>query len=162
MVISGIYKDKRDNIWLGHPEGLTLWDVKKDTLYFTDEYTGLADNIVRGIVEDDYENIWVTTSNGLSVLSAERDSQGAMRIKYRNFSTRDGLKSNYFNRHAICKLRNRDILLGGAEGLSVVNPNKMVEKSRPPVKVTFTGLSVANNNIGLSTLYKGKRLLSKP
>ncbi len=162
MIISCIHKDKRDNIWMGHPEGLTLWDVKKDTLYFIDENSGLVDNIVQGIVEDDYGNVWVTTSNGLSVLSTERDSQGSMVVSYRNFSTHDGLSSNHFNRHAICKLRNRDILLGGAEGLSIVNPNKIVEKRRPPVKVTFTGLSVANNDIGLNSLYKGKRLLEVP
>ena len=159
MLIGSVYKDGNDNIWLGHSQGLTLWDLKKDTLYYIDKKSGLCDNIIRGIVEDDNGKIWVTTSNGLSVLSTERDIQGAMRITSRNFSTKDGLKTNYFNNHSICKLRNGDILLGGTEGYTVVNPNKLAGKNLLPAKVIFTGLSLANNNIQVDSLYNGHRLL---
>jgi len=162
MVITNVYKDKREGIWLGHSHGLTLWDLKKDTLYNIDKENGLCDNIIRGIVEDDHGKIWVTTSNGLSVLSAERNSQGVMSVSGRNFSTRDGLKSNYFNNHAICKLRNGDILLGETEGYIAVNPNKMTEKSRLPAKVIFTGLSVADNRVEVDSLYNGHILLNRP
>jgi len=159
MLINSVLKDDNDNIWLGHSQGLTLWDLKKDTLYYINKENGLCDNIVRGIVEDNNHKIWVTTSNGLSVLSAERDIQGAMSITSRNFSTKDGLKSNYFNNHSICKLQNGDILLGGTEGYTIVNPNKLAEKEQLPVKVIFTGLSLANNNIQVDSLYNGNKLL---
>jgi signal transduction histidine kinase/DNA-binding response OmpR family regulator len=161
MLISNVYKDSNDNIWLGHLKGLTLWDLKKDTLYFIDKDRGLTDNIVNGIIEDDHRNIWVTTSNGLSVLSAERDSYGDMKMTFRNFSTRDGFKDNYFNNHAIYRLHNGDILLGGTEGFAIVNPNKMAEKNQPLAKVIFTGLNVGNNSIKVGSLYKGNRLLKR-
>lgn len=161
MLISNVYKDSNDNIWLGHLKGLTLWDLKKDTLYFIDKDRGLTDNIVNGIIEDDHRNIWVTTSNGLSVLSAERDSYGDMKMTFRNFSTRDGFKDNYFNNHAIYRLHNGDILLGGTEGFAIVNPNKMAEKNQPLAKVIFTGLNVGNNSIKVDSLYKGNRLLKR-
>ncbi len=159
MSISNVYKDSRDNIWLGHSQGLTLWDLKKDTLYYIDKESGLCDNIIRGIVEDNNSKIWVTTSNGLSVLSAERDVRGVMKITSRNFSTKDGLKTNFFNNHSICKLQNGDILLGGTEGYTVVNPNKLAGKDQLPAKVIFTGLSLANNNIQVDSLYNGHKLL---
>lgn len=159
MLINNVYKDKRDNIWLGNQQGLTLWDLKKDTLYYIDKESGLCDNIIRGIVEDNNSKIWVTTSNGLSVLSAERDIQGAMRITSRNFFTKDGLKTNNFNNHSICKLQNGNILLGGTEGYTVVNPNKLTEKDQLPAKVIFTGLSLANTNIQVDSLYNGHKLL---
>jgi len=162
MFISSIYKDESDNIWLGHSQGLTLWDLKKDTLYYFDKEKGLCDDIIRGIVEDNQQNIWVTTSNGLSVLSAKCDDKGIIRITSRNFSTKDGLMDNNFNSHAVCKLRNGDILLGGPEGYTIVNPNKMNEKSQPLAKVIFTGLSVSNNNIQIDTLYNGRKLLEHP
>ncbi|RNL82402.1 hybrid sensor histidine kinase/response regulator [Sinomicrobium pectinilyticum] len=162
MLISSVYKDSKDNIWLGHLEGLTLWDLKKDTLYFMDKDTGLTDNLIQGIIEDDHRNIWVTTSNGLSILSAERDSRDVMKISYRNFSSRDGFKDNHFNNNAIYKLRNGDILLGGVEGLTVVNPNKMAEKNRSPAQVIFTGLSVGNSSVKVDSLYKGNKLLKHP
>ncbi|MGD9928379.1 MAG: two-component regulator propeller domain-containing protein [Mangrovibacterium sp.] len=159
MLINSIYKDERDNIWVGHSKGMTLWDLKKDTLYYLDKESGLCDNIIRGIVEDNNHKIWVTTSNGLSVLSTERDNLGVVRITNRNFSTKDGLKSNYFNNHSIHKLQNGDILLGGTEGYTIVNPNKLAEKDQRPAKVIFTGLSLANNDIQVDSLYNGVKLL---
>lgn len=162
MAIYSAYKDKVGNIWLGHPTGLTLWDVKKDTLYYIDKENGLSDNIIRGITEDNHQNVWVTTSNGLSILSVENDSQGNMLIDYRNFSTKDGFKDNYFNSHAIHKLRSGDILLGGTEGYTLVNPNKLAEKNQPPAKVIFTGLSVGADNVQVDSIYRGKRLLKHP
>lgn len=159
MLIGSVYKDENDNIWLGHSQGLTLWDVKKDTLIYFDKERGLCDNIIRGIIEDNNHKIWITTSNGLSVFSTERDIHGTLSITNRNFSTKDGLKSNYFNNHSICKLRNGDILLGGTEGYTVVNPNKLAGKDQLPAKVIFTGLSLANTNIQVDSLYNGHKLL---
>lgn len=159
LLIGSVYKDGKENIWLGHSTGMTLWDIKKDTLYYLDKESGLCDNIVRGIAEDNNGKIWVTTSNGLSVFSTERDIHGAINITNRNFSTKDGLKSNYFNNHAICRLQNGDILLGGTEGCTIVNPNKLEEKNQPAAKVIFTGLSLANNEIRVDSLYNGVKLL---
>nr|WP_321485311.1 two-component regulator propeller domain-containing protein [uncultured Draconibacterium sp.] len=161
-LISCVYKDSKDNIWLGHAEGLSLWDVKKDTIYYIDKTNGLRDNIIRGIVEDDHKNLWVTTSNGLSVITAEEDKQGILMITCKNFTDEDGLIDNYFNNRAICKVRSGDIFVGGTEGYSIVNPNKMLEKNQPPAKVTFTGLSVGIDQIVVDSLYKGRKLLERP
>jgi len=162
MLIGSVYKDEQDNIWLGHSQGLTLWDVKKDTLYFIDKQNNLCDNIIRGIVEDNNHKIWVTTSNGLSIFSTLRDSQDALTITHRNFSTKDGLGCSYFNNHSVCKLRNGDILLGGTEGYTIVNPNKIAKKNRPLAKVLFTDLSVGAYNIQIDSLYNGHILLNRP
>lgn len=159
MLIGSVYKDEKEVLWLGHSQGLTLWDLKKDTLYYLDKENGMCDNIVRGITKDNNHKIWVTTSNGLSVFSTERDIQGTVKITSRNFFTKDGLKTNYFNNHSICKLQNGDILLGGTEGYTVVNPNKLAEKDQLPAKVLFTGLSLANTNIQVDSLYNGHKLL---
>ena len=161
LLIGSVYKDEKETLWLGHSQGLTLWDFKKDTLYYIDKESGLCDNIIRGIIEDNNHKIWVTTSNGLSVLSTERDIRGAMKITCRNFSTKDGLKSNYFNNHSIYKLQNGDILLGGTEGYTIVNPNKLAKKGQLPAKVIFTGLSLANNNIQVDSVYNGHKLLER-
>lgn len=162
VTVSNIFKDDSANLWLGHPKGLSIWDTKKDTLYYIDKDTGLSDNSIRGIVEDNHRQIWVTTSNGISVLSAERDDKGIIHISSRNFSTKDGLPDNYFNNHAICKLHNGDILLGGTEGYTLVNPNKVAEKNNPLSKVLFTGLSLGNSKVQIDSLYNGHRLLDKP
>ncbi|KOS08344.1 histidine kinase [Flavobacterium akiainvivens] len=162
VTVSNICKDDSGNLWLGHPKGMTLWDVKNDTLYYIDKGSGLSDSAIRGIVEDNHKQIWVTTSNGMSVLSAERNNKGIIQVSSRNFTTKDGLPDNYFNNHAICKLQNGDILVGGTEGYTVINPNKVAQKNNPLAKVLFTGLSLGNTRVQVDSLYNGHKLLDKP
>ncbi|MBB3188470.1 hybrid sensor histidine kinase/response regulator [Microbacter margulisiae] len=159
--ISNVYKDREGNLWLGHAQGITVWDLKKDTLYYIDKASGLCDNIIHGIVQDNYGNILVTTSNGLSILSETRDKYGNLNFTCRNYSTKDGLKNNYFNSHSICKLRNGDILLGGADGYTLVNSNKMSEKNQPLAKITFTELKIEGHVIQVDSLYNGHKLLKR-
>ncbi len=151
-----INKDKR------HMETtLTISDQKKDTLYYFDKEKGLCDNTIRGIVEDNLNKIWVTTSNGLSILTVDRDLDDNLVITSKNYSVKDGLMNNYFNSHSICKLSNGDILLGSADGYSMLNPNKMAEKNRPMTKVVFTGLTIGNQVIHVDSIYKKRKLLEQ-
>jgi len=160
--ISNVYKDDRGILWIGHTDGLTIWDQKKDTLYFFNKNNGLCDNSIRGITEDNLKNVWVTTSNGLSILTVKRELNDVLTVISKNYSVKDGLKDSYFNSHSICKLRNGDILLGTVEGYTILNPNKMAEKDQPTSKVVFTGLTVGNQNIQVDSLYNGHKLLEQP
>lgn len=162
VFISAIYKDKKDILWLAHSQGLTAWDLKTDSLYYMDKDSGLCDNIVQAIIEDSHQNIYVTTSYGLSIISVERMSEGELSFSIRNFSVNDGLKNNYFNKYAICKLHNGNILLGSTDCYTLVNPNKMLEKNQPLAKVTFTGLTVGNHPIQVNQPFNGRKLLDHP
>ncbi|MEP7094715.1 MAG: ATP-binding protein, partial [Flavobacterium sp.] len=158
-LISNIYKDKRGLIWLGCSEGLTIWNQKKDTLYYFNKESGLCDNSIKGITEDNLNNIWVTTSNGLSILTVTPTSNGGFTFSSKNYSVKDGLMNNYFNDRAFCKLQNNDILLGNVEGYTILNPNKMYEKDQSKPKVIFTELTVGNNIIQVDSYYDGHKLL---
>src|SRR5690606_19903014 len=145
--ISNVYKDNEDIFWLGHSNGLTIWDQKTDKIYYFDKTKGLCDDSIKGIIADNPNNIWVTTSNGLSILTVDRDLNNNLSISSKNYSVKDGLMDNFFNGHSISKLRNGDILLGNIDGYSIFNPNKMNEKNQPIAKVKFTGLTVGNQKI---------------
>ncbi len=160
--LQSVYKDKKDILWIGHNHGLTIWDLKNDTLYFLDKNNGLCDNVIRGICEDQLQHIWVTTSNGCSVLSVHRNNDQSITYDIDNFSNNDGVTSNEFNRHAICQLRNGNMLLGMTDGYLVVNPNKIMEKSDPDHKVTFTGLKIGTYEIKPDSPYKKRLLLDHP
>jgi signal transduction histidine kinase/ligand-binding sensor domain-containing protein/DNA-binding response OmpR family regulator len=159
--ISNVYKDERGILWLGHNDGLTIWDSKKDTLYYFNKENGLCDNSIRCIAEDNLNNIWVTTSNGLSILTVNRELNDILTVTSKNYSVKDGLRDNYFNRNSICKLRNGDILLGNVDGYTILNPNKMAEKDQPEAKVVFTGLTVGNHEIQVDSFYNGHKLLER-
>lgn len=160
--ISNVYKDNRDILWLGHNNGLTIWDKKTDKIYYFNKSKGLCDDSIKGIIADNLNNIWVTTSNGLSILTVERDLDNNLSITSKNYSVKDGLMDNFFNSHSISKLRNGDILLGNIDGYSIFNPNKMDEKNRPLSKVKFTGLTVSNQKIQVDSIYNGHKLLERP
>lgn len=154
-IITNVYVDTKDNIWMGHSKGLTRWDLKNDSVEYFDEENLLIDNIVRGIVEDNHQNMWVSTSNGISVLSAD----SVERISGRTFSMRDGFLGDYFNHHAILKLKNGNILFGGRQGLSEVNPVELLEKSRSGNRVLFTGLKIGNDWVQVDSVYDDRKLL---
>ncbi len=162
MAFANVLKDSYGNIWLGHPGGLTIWDIKKDSIHFIDKSNGLSDNLVHGIIEDDSQKIWVTTSNGLTLFSQERDRNDRLKVSTRVFSTKDGFRNNLFNNHAICKLRNGDLLMGDTEGYAVVNPNKLAEKNTYHSDVFFTGLGIGDNVISVDSAYNGEILLKRP
>lgn len=157
-LIVTIFKDARNFLWLGHNQGLTLWDMKNDSLYYLNKKNGLCDNIIRGFVEDDLQNMWVTTSNGLSAVSVE-EHNNELELKSTNFYSKDGLRDNYFNHRALSKVSNGDILLGSIEGYTILNPNKLSDKQQPLPKVMFTELTVANEKIMVDSLYDGRKIL---
>lgn len=161
LLIQSLYKDQRNILWMGHNQGITAWDLKKDTLYYLNKNNGLCDNVVRGIGEDIFHHVWVTTSNGCSVIAVDQNKDESFSFSINNFSTRDGLMSNDFSRHAIYKLQNGDMLLGEAEGYSLVNPYKMYEKTKPVSKVIFTGLKIGNKDIKIDSLYEGRLILRR-
>lgn len=160
--ISSVFVDNRGLFWLGHSEGLTIWDTKKDTLYFIDRESGLNDNIIQGIAEDARRNIWVITNNGLSVIIPDYNYKEEVTFSIRNFTTKDGLIDNFFNSQAIYRLANEDIIVGGTEGYSIINPNKMLETNQPPAKVVFTDLIIGNNRVKLDSVYNRRKILVKP
>lgn len=159
QLVSTVFADSKGNVWLGHSKGLTLWDTKNDALHYFSKHNGLSDNIVRGITEDNHNNLWIATSNGISVLNTETDKDGSINLSSRSFSTKDGLNDNYFNNHAVLKLHTGDILFGTTEGYTVVNPNKMADKSQPLAKVRFTGLSLGSTLIDVDSVYNGRKIL---
>lgn len=157
--ISTVYKDKHDILWIAHNDGLNIWDPKKDTIYYFNKSNGLCENSVSGIVEDNQNNIWVTTTNGLSILTVNYDKDDKLSISSKNYSVRDGLLDNYFNKHSILQLRNGDILLGNLDGYTIINPNKLLKENKPVSKIIFTGLTLGNQDIKVDSLYNGHKLL---
>lgn len=158
--IFNVFKDSRNLLWIGTNAGLTIWNLKNDSLSYFDISDGLCDNIIRGITEDNTHNIWVTTSNGLSVIMLDKNNN--FRISNcRNFSNRDGITNDYFNNNAICKLRNGIILAGTTDGYTIINPLKVTVRKEPLSKVYLTKLIIANTTINVDSIYNGHVVLNK-
>ena len=90
-----IMEDKTGNIWLGtNGSGVSRYDGKSFTNYETTQ--GLANNIINCIIEDKLGNIWMGTEGGVSRYDTNRENPLHDERKYfRNFTTKQGLASNY-------------------------------------------------------------------
>ena len=155
-----VYQDKRGLIWLGNTKGVAVWDVKKDTLYYLNKDNGLAGNAVRSISEDDRNHIWIATTDGCSVVKLTTAMDGSLNFSFDNYSVIDDLSDNKLIQ--LCYLSSGAMALGKTDGYSVVNLNELNEKKRNPVSVVFTGLKLANKNIGVNSQYEGRTIIDSP
>lgn len=116
-----VYKDSHDLLWIGHPHGLSIWNQKKDSIYFIDQKDGLAANLVKAIIEDDNEQMWIGTGNGVSRIQLINDTYSII-----NYSVGDGLLCNDTNIHAIHKLNNGSLLIGTPKGYQTIIPQEIL------------------------------------
>jgi len=160
-MITCLYKDSRELLWVGTPSGLAIFDEKKDSIVYLNTNNGLSGNHVRGIVEDDNKNMWVTTNNGITNISVQRYSK-VRKFTFDTFcyNEEDGLQGTDFNEKAIYKTRNGDIYVGGPSGYNVITP-KLLNNSQEPPKVIFTGLNIYNKNILVDSTYNNHLILKK-
>lgn len=108
------------------------------------------------IDEDDNDNLWVGTDNGLLVIDP------AMNIQ--EFSVDDGIASNnisdvYYDRTA------NEIYLATANGLSLIDPGKMLNPEHVPFKLNVNGIfkndttSIAAGNIRLDEKFESLKFI---
>ncbi|MEN0004891.1 MAG: two-component regulator propeller domain-containing protein [Bacteroidota bacterium] len=129
-VIYEIYEDDQDRLWLGTTNGLSIFDLQKNTFTNYDTRHGLASNTVCGIVPNGDGNYWVSTFDGLSYFDTEKKL-------FRNFYREDGFSHDEFNRFSYHKDPNGRIYLGGVNGLNVFDAaDLLVDESVPPVILT--------------------------
>ncbi|MBQ3805787.1 MAG: response regulator [Prevotella sp.] len=138
-VVSLCYDRRRDALWMAHTTGVSMFDIKRDELYYFNEQNGLFDSYVKTIVQDKQGNMWLSTSHGISCIQAQKDGGYVVH----NFSDRVGVQNSYFNTFAAACSPDGDILFGGAEGYTLISPSAMyANKQRPQlrlVEVTRSG-----------------------
>ena len=150
--VHSLYLDKRGFLWVGtHGGGVSVLNPKTNKFTHLTEMNGLADNIVNGIIEDDIGNMWITTNNGVT-----RYTLKSKEIK--NFYVEDGLQGNIFNRGAIYKTHDHQIILGGTNGFTKFDPRLIqINEYLPPT--VLTKLEVNNELVDAQHSSLSKNLL---
>lgn len=82
-LILSLFKDSKNNLWIGTKNGVTKLSDNNRIEYWT-EVNGIINKRVRSINEDVYGNIWLGTKNGISIFNG-RD--------FLNLSTKNGLSN---------------------------------------------------------------------
>lgn len=139
-VISAFLEDDKGGMWVGTMEGgLNHYDSKTGKFTAFTEQNGLINNTINYIAADSKGLIWLSTLQGVT-------RYDPVSKKYKNFGTPNGLKSLEFNIGSGAKLQTGEIALGGINGYTVIDPEKLSFNENKP-KVVITGFELFNKTV---------------
>ena len=153
--VNTMYEDNSGNFWIGTDGGgLNKFDRKSEEFTRFNEEDGLPDNSIKGILGDNEGNLWISTANGLSKYNPKTKT-------FKNYSTMDGLQSNWFQGGAYLENKKGEMFFGGDNGFNSFYPDSIKENVRIP-QVVITDFRIFNNSVpvGLDTT-TNRTILSK-
>jgi signal transduction histidine kinase/CheY-like chemotaxis protein/ligand-binding sensor domain-containing protein len=150
-----IYEDSKKRLWIGtHGGGLNLFDRTTNTFKAFRKKDGLPNDAIIGILEDAHHRLWLSTNTGLSCFDPDK-------LTVKNYSEKDGLQSDQFNRWAFAKLSTGEFLFGGPNGFNVFHPDSIKDNTyKPPVFITDFKLFNRPVNIGPDEVLKKNIILA--
>ena len=152
--------DSRGLLWQASPSGVSVYDRKAGQMQLLDMKSGFYGSNVVALAEDANHSMWVVTDHGISNVTPQKDEDGHWAFAVRSYNDRDGLQPGPFNQRAICYTRTGYLLVGGQDGLDIINTRRL-DDSRKDEKPVFSGLVIFNNEIEVGTKYNGRVLLKR-
>ncbi len=152
--------DSRGLLWLCSPSGVVIYDVRTGQKTLLDMKSGLHGSNAVSVTEDARHMMWVATDHGVSNINPLKQEDGSWTFTVRSFNDRDGLQPGPFNQRAIYCSRRGELLLGGQEGLDIINTTKLGDgntRERP----VFSGLVVFDHEVEVGEEIDGRVILEK-
>lgn len=138
--VRDIVEETNGNILLGtEGAGLVRLNISNNKLDYFTEVEGLTNNSVLKIVKDIHGKYWMSTFDGISKFNSSNNT-------FQNYFEGDGLQSNQFNYNAGLILSTGEILMGGINGFSIINPESKSQMYDFP-KLIITDIKLNNKSI---------------
>ncbi len=156
--VNGLIQDKRGLFWIGTKQGLSILNTQTGRFINIDEEKGLPNGNILSVLEDKNGVVWISTSNGVaSVKLIKAGENYSYQIhKYNEF---DGLQGKEFNVNAALKMKNGDMIFGGAHGFNLFSPESIQTLSQKP-KLIFTDFELFNKSVKPGDTIAGKVVLT--
>jgi len=151
--------DKRGLIWQGSASGVNVFDVKTKQSTLLDMKSGFYGNSVVALTEDERGTIWAVTDHGVSNITPQQED-GVWTFAVRSFNEHDGLQPGPFNQRAVYYSKKGMLLVGGQDGLDIINTRKLAN-SGAEEKPVFSGLVIFDDYIESGHEYNGHVVLKK-
>lgn len=152
--------DKRDLVWQAASSGLSIYDRKTGKTRLLDMKSGFFGSNVTSITEDAQQTIWVTTDHGISNVVPQKGEDGEWHFTVRSFNEHDGLQPGPFNQRAICYTSTGMILVGGQDGLDIIN-TKNLAVGQLNEKPVFSGLQLFDQDVAVGEEVDGRVILKE-
>jgi signal transduction histidine kinase/DNA-binding response OmpR family regulator/ligand-binding sensor domain-containing protein len=156
--IFSIHADSNNNIWLGSfGGGLTKIQLNStgvpEKIKEYHKKDGLPDEAVYGILEDNHGIFWLPTDMGICRFDPHTEA-------FDVYNVNDGILNNNFRQSAFLKTKSGILLMGGLNGLTVFDPEKIIKNPVSP-DVLITQLKINNQNIDPGKEYNGKVIIDR-
>lgn len=152
--------DSRGLLWLVSPSGVVIYDRKTGQKTLLDMKSGLHGSNAVAVTEDTRHTMWVATDHGVSNINPLKQDDGSWAFTIRSFNDRDGLQPGPFNQRAIYCSRSGELLIGGQDGLDIINTLNLGNgdsKERP----VFSGLVLFDQEVEVGVPYDGRVILEE-
>ena len=148
QMITNVTVDRQQGLMmLAHPEGVTVFDMREDTLC----YIRRNSDIVKGMARDHDGTYWFcTTSGSVASILPMRQTSGFFTFHSSFFTPGIGMPQFYFNGDAMTCSPQGEILMGGTEGYMSINPRQL--KKILPQGANQEGVVISEIAVGDSLL----------
>ena len=100
---------------------------------------GLPSDVICGILEDVHGRLWISSNYGITCMLPDYKV-------IRNFTNQDGITSNQFNPGSCYRISTGEMYFGGINGITVFDPEKMVDNPFSPRPV-INKLQIFNEEV---------------
>jgi len=136
-----IFKDSKDNIWIGTGgQGLLQYDKTSGKYKFYNSDNDYNANQVFGIIEDKNSNIWTSTNSGLIKFSIKEHNP--QNLSFTHFTEESGIQSNNFSPGAYFKDKSGILFFGGSNGFNAIFPELFEQDEKIANGIQLTDFKV--------------------
>ncbi len=139
--INSLYEDPEGILWVGTwSGGLSRYNIETKKIKTYTRNEGLPSMSIQGILGDEKNHaLWLSTFEGMSRFNKKTE-------QFNNFNLEDGIQGQLFADGAQLKTSGGLFLFGGSNGITIFNPNEIINYSIPP-KVLLTDIKLFNKSL---------------
>ena len=142
QMVTDVSMDRQKGLMmLAHPDGVTVYDTKCDTL----SYIRRNNDIVKGLARDRDGAYWICTTSGSIVGIQTKRQAGGLEIIRRSFLPSVGMPQFYFNGDAMTCSAQGEILMGGTEGYMSINPRQLMATKTEEYSLIISEIAVGDS-----------------
>ena len=155
--VNQVFTDHRGLLWIATGSGLNVYDLKRKKLYDVDLHGQRGHAEVNALCEDQQGRIWFSSDNEVHSVNILREADDWNFIT-NTYGGYDGLQTRLFNKRSILCLKDGSILVGGIDGVNIINPKEM--KPQAHGSIIFSGLTLFDRPIAVGDTINGHVILS--
>lgn len=149
QMVTDVYEDQSQHLMvLTHPDGVTIYDTKQDSLYFIRQ----SGDIVKGMTRDHDGTYWLCTSSGnVANILPERHPNQHIAYNKSIITPSVGMPQFYFNGDAMTCSPQGEILMGGTEGYMSINPSQLLSAKHTDRDLTISEIAIGDSLLNEQT-----------